>query len=178
MLYVLSLLYFMLPAYLGNMFPLFARKIPFLNVPLDGATTCRGVRLLGPHKTMRGLIAAILGGALAFYLQVLLYDVPLFNALSILNYPQSPWFIGALMGFGAIWGDAVKSFFKRQCGVQPGRPWIPFDEIDYSIGALLIVSPWVFVGFKESALIIIISALFHVGANYAGYYLGIKKNKL
>ncbi len=56
-LYALGLLYFMLPAYVANMMPVFARKIPILGSPIDMGKRYRGFRLLGKKKTWRGLIA-------------------------------------------------------------------------------------------------------------------------
>jgi hypothetical protein len=32
--------------------------------------------------------------------------------------------------------DSVKSFVKRRVGIAPGAPWIPFDQLDFVIGAL------------------------------------------
>jgi CDP-2,3-bis-(O-geranylgeranyl)-sn-glycerol synthase len=46
--------------------------------------------------------------------------------------------LGFLLGLGAMAGDAAKSFFKRRLGIAPGHPWIPFDQIDFQIGALLL----------------------------------------
>ena len=42
--------------------------------------------------------------------------------------------VGAVFGFAALFGDAIESFFKRQIGIQPGKPFIPFDQVDYVLG--------------------------------------------
>src|SRR5437773_6411567 len=49
--------------------------------------------------------------------------------------------LGVLFGAGAMAGDSAKSFFKRRLGVEPGRPWIPFDQLDFVLGALVLVAP-------------------------------------
>lgn len=49
------------------------------------------------------------------------------------------------MGFGALAGDAIESFFKRQSGIAAGNSWFPFDQTDYIVGGLamsLFVSAW------------------------------------
>src|SRR3989344_6564590 len=48
------------------------------------------------------------------------------------------WIVGLTFGLGAILGDHVKSFFKRRLGMAPGAPWWPFDQVDYSLGALFL----------------------------------------
>jgi CDP-2,3-bis-(O-geranylgeranyl)-sn-glycerol synthase len=42
------------------------------------------------------------------------------------------------MGVGALAGDATESFFKRRRGIERGRPWPGFDQLDFLVGA------WVF----------------------------------
>jgi CDP-2,3-bis-(O-geranylgeranyl)-sn-glycerol synthase len=39
------------------------------------------------------------------------------------------------MAFGALAGDAVKSFFKRQIGIAPGHRWLGPDQLDFIVGA-------------------------------------------
>ena len=40
-------------------------------------------------------------------------------------------------------GDAVKSFFKRSIGIASGRPWFPFDQIDFIIGGTIFALPFI-----------------------------------
>ena len=51
-----------------------------------------------------------------------------------------PTAFGAWLGLCALLGDLLKSFFKRRLTIAPGRPWIPFDEIDWVAGALFGIS--------------------------------------
>jgi hypothetical protein len=46
-------------------------------------------------------------------------------------------FFGFWIGFCALLGDLAKSFFKRQREIPPGKSWVPFDQIDWGIGAVL-----------------------------------------
>jgi hypothetical protein len=62
---ILFVIWFFLPAGLANVAPIFAAKLPYLKTltfPLDGYITFRGKRLLGEHKTLRGVISGILVG--------------------------------------------------------------------------------------------------------------------
>jgi len=173
-----GLLYAMFPVYFANMMPVFVKKIPFLDVPMDFGKKYKGIRLLGNNKTWRGLIAAVIGAAIIFKIQVLLYPLDFFTRLSIVNYTTMWVWLGAMLGLGAILGDAVKSFFKRRKKIKPGKSWMPFDQIDYTLGALLFAYPWM--GFKvnEVLFIVIVSAVLHMAVNYIGFLLGINKSKL
>jgi CDP-2,3-bis-(O-geranylgeranyl)-sn-glycerol synthase len=39
--------------------------------------------------------------------------------------------------FGALLGDVIESFFKRRVGKDRGQDWIPFDQLDFLVGALI-----------------------------------------
>jgi CDP-2,3-bis-(O-geranylgeranyl)-sn-glycerol synthase len=144
---LLSLLFeifwLILPAGCANMAPLFARKIfPAWTTPIDGGRSLGGIRILGDHKTVRGLVAGTLVGALIFFAQQALWQrYALLHAFSRFDYQTAPWWFGAVMGFGALTGDSLKSFFKRRVGRKPGQPWYPFDQIDWLLGALLVSWP-------------------------------------
>ena len=59
-----------------------------------------------------------------------------------LDYVGLPTLIvGPLFAIGALGGDALKSFFKRQVGIRPGGTWFPFDQIDYIIGGAIASQP-------------------------------------
>src|ERR1051326_1215664 len=138
---VIQVLYFFAPAYLGNMSP--ALVTPWfvaLAVPIDGGRTWRGRRLLGDPKTWRGLLAGVVVGALVYALQGALFRAGLARDLALIDYAANPLAPGVLMGLSAGIGDAVKSFFKRRLGISPGRPWFPFDQLDFLIAAYLFVS--------------------------------------
>ncbi|RMD58557.1 CDP-archaeol synthase, partial [Candidatus Woesearchaeota archaeon] len=85
--------------------------------------------------------------------------------------------IGFALGFGALLGDSVKSFFKRRMGIAPGKPWYIIDQLDYVIGAIIIASPIHFIGFSNIIYITSISIFLTIIANQIGYALGIRKVK-
>ena len=168
---IIQLIYFMLPAYFANMAPVFARKIPFLDTPVDLGKTLHGTRILGDHKTWRGLLAGLLLGTLVAFLQYL--ALPIALDISLPDY-RMWWVIGPLLSIGALSGDLIKSFFKRRLHITSGAPWIPFDQIDYAIGAVALCSIAYFPGWTNSALIILISVVLHFLTNIIGYYLNIR----
>lgn len=92
------------------------------NAPLDGgAMFFDGRPLLGPGKTIRGVVAAIAAAAIAAW------------ALAI---PPS---VGALAGAVSMAGDALASFAKRRLGVAPSGRAVGLDQIPESLLPLLAV---------------------------------------
>jgi TolB-like protein len=46
------------------------------------------------------------------------------------------WVLGQQAGVGAMAGDSAKSFVKRRLRIPPGRPWLPFDQVDFVMSSL------------------------------------------
>jgi CDP-2,3-bis-(O-geranylgeranyl)-sn-glycerol synthase len=166
--YIAALLFF-LPAGVANMMPVFANKISLLNrwkTPVDFGLRFKGQRILGNNKTWRGVVSGTLMAGLT---AVLISKVNINTVATV-----APFWVGCLLGFGALAGDAFESFFKRLRGVKPGEPWFPFDQTDYIIGALLVVS--IFVQLPLWAIVTIFVVYFglHLLVAYGGYRLGLK----
>ncbi len=120
------------PAMAANMAPVFASRynlIPWLNKPIDFGMYMGGTRLLGETKTMRGLVCAAGVGACVGALESFVVSTEPFNSFFFATA------FGCATGVGAIVGDSVKSFFKRRRNISSGSSWIPFDQIDFVIGA-------------------------------------------
>ncbi len=168
---ILNAFYLLLPAYAANMAPVVFRSIRFLDIPLDFGRKVWGKPIFGPHKTYRGLFFGVVS---AIFIAGIQYILPFENVL--LDY--SNWImIGTLMGVGAISGDAIKSFFKRRVGIRPGRPWIPFDQIDFVIGALVLISVLTLPGWEITVVAIILSFVLHILINHIAFFLGIRKER-
>jgi hypothetical protein len=108
----------------ANFAPLLARRLlrARWQVPLDGGLRFfDGRPLLGPSKTARGLVAAIVATALL---------APLLGI---------PLMLGALIGAAAMAGDALSSFIKRRLGIAPSAEVIGLDQIPESLLPLLAV---------------------------------------
>ena len=135
-------LWFFVPAYLANMAPVFVRgHLAWLDRPLDGGRMFAGQRLLGAHKTWRGVVAGTVVGALVFLGQQALSDAGILRGLAPVGYDTLPGWLGAALGLGTGVGDAVKSFFKRRIAIAPGEPWLGFDQLDFMVGAWLFAAP-------------------------------------
>lgn len=177
-------MWFFIPAGIANMAPVFAARAPnfiHLNAPLDGGKTWRGRRIFGDNKTWRGLVAGVLTGIVVIWVQTyaLRFMPDLHEYLKPLDYSTfSITLVGALLGLGAILGDAVESFFKRQKGIAAGSTWLPFDQIDFVIGAALLTMPVVWLGGWHYVWAVVAYFVFHVISTYIAWKIGMKKTPL
>lgn len=161
---VLQLVYFMAPAYLANMAPPFVRYWRGWNRPISQ-------RWLGTHKTVLGAVAGVLAATLVTLVQGLLAW-----SGSIVDYDEWP-LLGVLFGTGAMAGDSAKSFVKRRLGVEPGRPLIPFDQLDFVLGALVLVHTRVVLAWADVLAILLLSFCGHILVNHLGYWLGVRDTR-
>ncbi|MEI7682862.1 MAG: CDP-archaeol synthase [Candidatus Saccharibacteria bacterium] len=165
----LTALVFFLPAGVANATPVLANKIPLLkswNTPIDFGASRHGKRLLGNNKTWRGMLSASLAAGIT---ALLLSPIVDYDRSLVVTFG-----FGFLMGFGALFGDAVESFIKRQRGIAAGKSWFPFDQIDYIIGGLVFLAPVAHLSSGEMALIFIVYFALHLLTAYAAYLLGLK----
>jgi CDP-2,3-bis-(O-geranylgeranyl)-sn-glycerol synthase len=138
---VVRVLYFFGPAYAADVSPIIvARLLPRYDLAIDGGKMFRGRRLLGGHKTWRGLFAGVLAAVIVWEAQRSLYGLGIFRAFALVDYSAEPVVPGLLMGLGAGAGDAFKSLLKRQMSIAPGATWPVFDQLDFFLGAVALVS--------------------------------------
>lgn len=151
------------------MTPVFINKIPLINrwkAPLDFGNSWHGKRIFGDNKTWRGLIGAVLVGKLS---GIIIFHY-LFPSSSLI---WAAW-LGTLLGFGALAGDAIESFFKRQFGKKPGEKWFPFDQIDFILGAILASLFMIRLPLYSYLITVISYFSLHMIAVYIGYLLKLK----
>jgi CDP-2,3-bis-(O-geranylgeranyl)-sn-glycerol synthase len=164
MLRVLDLLYLMLPAYLANMAPPFVKFWHGWNRPIS-------TRLLGDHKTVVGFSLGVVVAVVTVYAQA---RAGWGESLIV----RENWLlIGLAFGLGAMGGDSLKSLFKRAVGIAPGRSWVPADQLDFVIGALILVWPWVNLTWSDVAIILIISFAGDIAVNHLSYRLGVRDTR-
>lgn len=172
-------IYISLPAITANSAPPIAAKFHFLeslNVPIDFGKTFRGKPIFGSHKTFRGFFVGVISSLIIVFFQYSLYQFSIFESISIINYASLSWvYLGFMIGMGALTGDAIASFFKRQIGKKPGEDWPFWDQIDTVIGSLLFTLlvtplPLYFIIF-----ILFLGPLLHIISNMIGTTLHIKK---
>jgi len=177
-------LWFFSPAAVANVIPILVAPIPFLKrfqAPIDGGLTFRGKRVLGSHKTWRGLIFGLIFATITLWLQQLMVEhIAWVRTMTAqVNYTDLPTLIlGPLFGLGALGGDAIESFFKRQRGVAPGQGWFPFDQIDYIIGGAVAAMPFVQLKILQYVWLIVLWLIVHVVASYIGYVLHLKEKPI
>ncbi len=176
--------WFFLPAGIANASPIIVAKLPGLrklDAPIDGGKTFRGQRILGAHKTWRGLVTGIVAAIITLWLQqrAIAHSSILQDWTSQVSYLTLPTVVvGALFGLGALGGDAIESFFKRQRNVAPGHGWFPFDQTDYIIGGALATAGYVQLHFWQYVELLAIWLLVHVVASYVGYLLHLKERPI
>ena len=172
---LLGIFWLLLPAGFSNMTPVFVKKVNFLNYPIDGGATFCGRELLGANKTWRGLFFGTIAAIIIAYLQVFLY--PYVQGFTLLDYSKvNPFMLGLLLGLGALVGDSVKSFFKRQMGISPGQTWWFFDQVDWIVGGFFFLAPYYVFGWNIYVVGVVMMGILHPMINILGYLLGIKKN--
>jgi CDP-2,3-bis-(O-geranylgeranyl)-sn-glycerol synthase len=177
---ILFAFWFMLPAALANGAPIISARLPKLkewNARLDFGKRFHGRPLLGSHKTWRGLISGMILATIVLWLQQIVAEnsslAPYFTGS--LDYAQLPTLIlGPLFGLGALGGDAIESFFKRRRGTPSGESWLPFDQIDYIVGAVLASLPFAVLTLRQYVLIFIIWFGMHLLSTYIGWLVGLK----
>jgi CDP-2,3-bis-(O-geranylgeranyl)-sn-glycerol synthase len=173
-------LWFFLPAGMANMIPILVAKMPGLrrfDAPIDGGRTYKGKRIFGAHKTWRGLATGIIMATLILWLQqwAIAHVALLQDLTDQVNYAHlSILIVGPLFGLGALGGDAIESFFKRQRGVAPGNGWFPFDQTDYIIGGAITTAPFVQLHFWQYIELLLLWLFVHIVASYVGFLLHLK----
>lgn len=156
--------YALLPAYIANMAAPFAKYWPAWNAPISR-------RWLGDHKTVVGFLLGVVAAILTSYVQSR-------GSSPLPGFEASIWLsLGCAQGVGAMTGDAVKSFFKRRVGVPPGGRWIPADEIDFIIGAMILGSPWLDLAGLDVVWILSFTFVAHIVVNHVAFRLGIRDTK-
>jgi len=162
--HLVSLAWFFAPAWCANMAPPFVRYWRGWNRPVSR-------RWLGSHKTVVGVLAGVLTGVATTAVQAHA-RVPL---AVLADYAEWPW-LGLAFGGGAMAGDMLKSFLKRRLGIPPGARWIPFDQVDFAIGALVFASPFATLGFGDAIVLLVLTFAGAMVLNRIAFRLGIKRD--
>lgn len=159
---VAQLLYFMAPAYAANMAPPFARFWRGWNRPV-------AERRLGTHKTVVGAALGVAAGLATAFAQS---RVAWRGGIT----PYEAWpALGLSLGAGAVAGDALKSLAKRRRGIAPGARWIPADQLDFVLGALLLAGRRGRLTRGDVATILAVSFVGDVVVNQLAFRLGVRE---
>ena len=136
---IIQAFWIIIPAYIANASALLAGG----GTPIDFGNKWKdGKRILGDGKTWQGLFAGTFIGmtagfglsAVAKYATTIQFPIPLTD---FTGFPLMIPIVFSLC-FGALFGDILESFFKRRVGKKRGQDWIPFDQLDFILGVLII----------------------------------------
>ncbi len=190
---ILQALWLILPAYIANGSAVLVGG----GKPVDFGKNWRdGKRILGDGKTWRGLFAgAFVGMTCGFGLAVVAKYAAMseFAFLGLSDFEGFPLMIIVIFSlcFGALLGDIVESFFKRRMGRERGQDWIPFDQLDFVVGALILCLfvSWILQLFTSEnwflksfsiwhiLVIVILTPFFHIFANFVNRQIKSRSNK-
>ena len=179
--FLLSCLYFFLPAYFANMTPPLARRanlFNFLDREVDFGKKFLGQPIFGKHKCWRGAILGILVGFLVAIIQSCLYQFPAVQKISLLDYYQINIFLfGVLISAGAVFGDLLFAFIKRRLRMEPGARFLPWDQTNYVIGSAIFLTPFLKIEIMVWITLFILTFFLHIIFNRLGYYLKLHRVK-
>lgn len=102
-----------------------------------------GRPVLGPAKTVRGVLVALAAGTVA---------AP-FLGLGAAT--------GAVAGAAAMAGDLLSSFLKRRLGIAPSRKAPGLDQVPESLFPVLACKPWL--GFGWDTVVVVVVAFVAAG---------------
>ncbi|KYK23730.1 hypothetical protein AYK25_06435 [Thermoplasmatales archaeon SM1-50] len=138
--FILQAFWIVIPIYVANA----SAVIVGGGTPIDFGKTCKdGRRILGDGKTWRGLFSGtFLGMTVGFGLSVVAVYIRSseYSFLGLTHFEGFPLMILILFSlcFGALLGDLIESYFKRRIGKGRGQDWIPFDQLDFLLGAFFL----------------------------------------
>lgn len=178
---IVQALWIILPAYIANASAVLVGGGTAIDF---GKNWKDGRRIFGDGKTWRGLISgAFVGMTAGFGLSIVaIYandsDFAFLGLSDFGRFPLMIPIIGSIC-FGALFGDITESFLKRRVGKGRGQDWIPFDQLDFIVGTLVLSfivaviiqifnSYWFFDGFTiwHIFVLVVITPFFHIFTNF------------
>lgn len=144
----------------ANGAPILARLVlgPTGGCPLDAGLLAWDKRpLLGPGKTVRGLVAAVVATAVV----AVLFSIPMQ--------------LGVLIGAFAMVGDALSSFIKRRLGIPPSGRAPGLDQVPESLLPLFAVAEPLGLSTTDIILIICLFILVEIVLSRLLYRLKVRK---
>ena len=176
-------MWLMLPLFISNPTAVFTGN----KMPIDfGKNFSDGKRILGDGKSWGGLVGGTLFGVLAGL--IMAFAIRRTEASVHWHFGNSELEIMKnvfLISFGALFGDAVASFFKRRMKFKRGAPVPGLDQFDMILGVwvLLVIFSWGFFSrnFIEDGrwvgliAVLVLTPALHRIANIIGYKIGVKQ---
>ena len=156
-----------------------------LAVPLDGGCVFGGRRLLGDHKTVRGLLVMVPATGISFAaLAALAASGPGIPALGLWPLPPTTYgLLGTWTALGFMAGELPNSFVKRRLDIPPGAAaqgrclrlvFFLADRLDSTVGMLLALALVVPVSLPLWLLVLLVGPSVHAAFSVALFLLRIK----
>ncbi len=164
-----------LPAYAANGFaPLSKGKRP-----IDGNRKfVDGRPIFGKGKTWEGLVLGLfIATVIGFVEQVAYPYLPFSESPVPLTIAPMSAYLGFILGLGAMIGDITGSFIKRRLNLSRGSPAPILDQDDFVLGALVFASLFVHIKLQWVLLLLVITPIFHITANYIAFKIKVKNTK-
>ena len=151
-------LYIILPVYCTNGAPVIFGG----GRPIDsGKSLSDGQRVFGDHKTTRGFVSGLIAGFIGGAFEAVFF------------YPNL-LIVAILASIGALLGDLAGAFLKRRLKITPGGSLPVLDQLDFVLGAMLLVSPLVSLSLGTAAILLLVTPPIHILTNVAAHALRLK----
>ena len=158
---LLIAVYIAIPTYVANSTPVLLGG----GAPIDhGREFIDGRRLFGTNKTVKGFACGLLLGSVAGLAESILFR----------NYLLTH--VGILASLGALLGDLFGAFLKRRLDILPGHPLPVVDQLDFLLGALVLISPLLNVTIGAVLILVVATIPIHLLSNALAYMLRLKKH--
>lgn len=166
----LQITWIFLPPAFANMAPVLFQKINFLNTSINK-------KLFGDHKTYRGFFFGALLSIIIAFLQSRMSALT--KRIELLDYQSINIIVfGLLVAIGALLADLLKSYLKRKFKIRPGKSLPILDQIDWIIGAIIVLSFYINLKIDFILYSILILGTLHFLTNIVSYHLKIRKTPL
>lgn len=153
-----SALYIILPIYCTNGAPVIFGG----GKPIDrGISLHDGQRIFGDNKTIRGFASGLVVGTVVGVLELVLVS-------------QEFLLIAVLASLGALIGDLAGAFLKRRLKMKPGAALPGVDQLDFVVGAVLLVSIVSELSLGTVLILFLVTPPIHLLTNVGAYALGLK----
>jgi CDP-2,3-bis-(O-geranylgeranyl)-sn-glycerol synthase len=132
--------------------------------PIDfGRSFPDGERIFGDHKTIYGFVSGLVVG----------FVVALFESYFV---SWDSFVVAILASLGALLGDLAGAFVKRRFKIKPGAPLPGVDQLDFVVGAILLVSTVFQITAGSLLIVILVTPPIHLLTNIGAHLLRLKSN--
>lgn len=172
---LIEAVWIILPAYAANGFAPLSRG----KRPIDGNRKFwDGRPVFGKGKTWEGLVLGVFIATIIGMIEFYAFPYLPFNESPVMLYiaPMSAY-LGFVLGLGAMVGDMAGSFIKRRLNISRGSPVPILDQDDFVLGALGFAAILIVIKIEWVILLLVITPVFHLIANYIAFRIKVKNTK-